>query len=188
MRRHRFFKYIPTPQALRETRFLKPLARFLEDHSLWQFNRRAVAGGVAVGLFFGILVPFAQILLAAIGAIFLRVNLPVAAFSTFVTNPFTFPGVYYCAYLVGGWFTPEKSIGESASLAEIAEPAATATRHFLAGWLHTALDWLQTVGPQLLIGLAVLSVVSAIAGYLLVDTGWRLWVRKRWRKRQGQRS
>lgn len=188
MRRHRFFKYIPTPQALRETRFLKPLARFLEDHSLWQFNRRAVAGGVAVGLFFGILVPFAQILLAAVGAIFLRVNLPVAAFSTFVTNPFTFPGVYYCAYLVGGWFTPAETSQPDAPLAAVAEPAATSARHFLTEWLASALDWLQTVGPQLLIGLAVLSVVSAIIGYFLVDTGWRLWVRKRWRKRQGQRS
>jgi uncharacterized protein (DUF2062 family) len=188
MRRHRFFKYIPSPQALRETRFLKPLARFLEDHALWQFNRRAVAGGVAVGLFFGILSPFAQILLAAIGAIFLRVNLPVAAFSTFVTNPFTVPGVYYCAYLVGGWFTSAETSEVDVPLADVVEPAAAAAAHFLVEWFETALTWLQTVGPQVLIGLAVLSVVSAIIGYVLVDAGWRLWVRKRWHKRRGQRS
>ncbi|HEY4542284.1 MAG TPA: DUF2062 domain-containing protein, partial [Noviherbaspirillum sp.] len=71
-----------------ETRFLKPFARYLEHHSLWQFNRRAVAVGAAIGLFFGILIPFGQIVVSAFAAFFLRANLPVAAFATFITNPF----------------------------------------------------------------------------------------------------
>lgn len=73
-----FFKHFPTSQGLKDGRFLKPFARYLEHHFLWQFNRRAVAGGATIGLFFGILFPFLQIFMAAFAAIVLRANLPVA--------------------------------------------------------------------------------------------------------------
>lgn len=186
MRRHRFFQRLPSAHALKENRFLKPFARYMEDHSLWQFNRRAVAGGVAIGLFFGILVPFAQILLAAVAAIFLRVNLPVAAFSTFVTNPFTFPGVYYLAYLVGGWFTTPDIVTPVVEIEQEVQKTLASQQHVITEWLASAVDWLQSVGPQLMIGLAILAVVCATAGYFVVDTIWRLWIHARWRKRRSR--
>lgn len=184
MRRHRLFKHLPTAQALKQNRFLKPFSRYLEDHSLWQFNRRAVAGGVAVGLFFGLLVPFAQILLAAIAAILFRVNLPVAAFSTLVTNPFTFPAVYYFAYLVGDWLIAPQAGASASAIETEVEKTVVAQQHFMHGWFAPALDWVQTVGPQLVVGLAVLAVVGAVAGYFAVDATWRFLVHKRWRKRR----
>jgi uncharacterized protein (DUF2062 family) len=188
MRRHRFFKRLPSAQTLKQNRFLKPFNRYLEDHTLWQFNRRAVAGGVAVGLFFGILVPFAQIVLAAVAAIFLRVNLPVAAFSTLITNPFTFPGVYYFAFLVGGWFTSPETAAPVTVIETGVQKTLVAQKQFLEGWFAPALEWIQTVGPQLLIGLSVMAVVSAVAGYFAVDAAWRFWVHKRWSKRRCRRQ
>ncbi|PWF48494.1 DUF2062 domain-containing protein [Massilia glaciei] len=80
---------LPSPQSLRQSRLLKPLGRYLHHHFLWQFNRRAVAGGLAAGLFSGLILPLGQIGLAAVAAIVFRVNLPVAALSTLVTNPLT---------------------------------------------------------------------------------------------------
>src|SRR5690606_1202998 len=108
MRRSRFFKHMPTSQSIQENRYLKPLRRYVHHHYMWQFNRRGVAGGLAVGLFFGILSPVAQTLLGAIGSVVFRVNLPVAAVATLITNPFTVPPLYYAAYRLGKWMLGEK--------------------------------------------------------------------------------
>ncbi len=184
MRRTRFFKWLPTSESIRENRFLKPFGHYLHHHYLWQFNRRSVAGGFAVGLFFGILIPFAQILLAAIAAVILRVNLPVAAFSTLITNPFTFPAVYYVAYRLGELLTggdarvPEVVIETDVNIRIVGQQAD------VAGWFANSMDWMQSVGPSLAIGLGTLAIVSAIAGYFIVSGLWRLNATRRWHKRR----
>lgn len=184
MRRPRFFKWLPTSESIRENRFLKPFGHYLHHHFLWQFNRRSVAGGLAVGLFFGILIPFAQILLAAVAAVMLRVNLPVAAFSTLVSNPFTFPPLYYIAYRIGEFLTggqapvPEETI-ESEVKVRIVDQQAD-----VSGWFSNLLDWMQSVGQSLAIGLSVMAIVSAVAGYFIVIGLWRLHTTVRWRRRQ----
>lgn len=184
MRSFPIFKRLPSPQSLMENRFLKPFASYLHHHSLWQINRRAVAGGVAVGLFFGLLVPFAQILLAAIAAVIFRVNLPVAAASTLVTNPFTFAPIYYFAYKLGnfltGWFAAEPS--ELAVALNTADLAAKQTE--VTGWFPNLLEWAGTVGLPLTVGLVVLAVTCASAGYFIVSGLWRLHAARRWNKRR----
>ena len=184
MRRTRFFKWLPTSESVRQNRFLKPFGHYLHHHYLWQFNRRSVAGGFAVGLFFGILIPFAQILLAAVAAVVLRVNLPVAAFSTLITNPFTFPAVYYVAYRLGEFLTggeapvPEEAIETEVKVRIIEQQAD------VGGWFANSIDWMQSVGSSLAIGLSTLAIVSAVAGYFIVSALWRLHATRRWRKRR----
>ncbi len=182
MRRSRFFKHMPTSQSIQENRYLRPLRRYLHHHYLWQFNRRGVAGGMAVGLFFGILSPIAQILLGAIGSVIFRVNLPVAAFATLVTNPFTVPPLYYAAYRLGKWI-----LGEDSAADDGFDPNAVGAMPELKGdvssWWHTALEWVQGVGPQLMLGLLVFATVSALLGYVLVSVIWQLQARYRWKQR-----
>ena len=48
---------------------MRPLAPILEDDRIWHLNRRTVARGVALGMFFGICVPFGQSLVAALFAL-----------------------------------------------------------------------------------------------------------------------
>ncbi len=188
MRRHRFFSRLPTPQSLKESRLLKPFASYLHHHSLWQFNRRSVAAGVAIGLFFGILVPFAQIFLAATAAVILRVNLPSAAFCTLITNPFTFPPIYYLAYRIGNLFTgigqevPDKTIN-----ADI-EQAVAIQQGDVTGWFPHLIDWIQTVGLPLIVGLGILATAAAITGYFVVDAIWKLRIRQRWMRRRERHS
>jgi uncharacterized protein (DUF2062 family) len=178
-----FSKHFPTRQGLKDSRFLKPFARYLDHHFLWQFNRRAVAGGATIGLFFGILFPVLQIFLAVFAAIVWRVNLPVAAFATLVTNPFTFPPIYYLAYRLGAILTG-------------AMAPATATdggiRHVVtaapAGWLARLIDWIQAVGLPLALGLFVLATATALLGYVAVNLVWKVRVRLSWRRRQLKRS
>lgn len=183
MRRHRLFKKLPTPQKLLESRMLKPLRPYLHHHYLWQFNRRGVAGGVAVGFFFGILVPFAQILLAAIAAILLRVNLPVAAFSTLITNPFTFPVVYYLAYKLGDFLTGTQSVVPDVAIQADIEKTVEVQAQ-VTGWLPNLLDWMQSVGLPLAVGLSVMAVVVSTAGYFIVNWLWRWHAMRRWRNRR----
>jgi uncharacterized protein (DUF2062 family) len=177
-------KRFPTAQSLKNNRFLKPFSRHLHHHFLWQFNRRAVAGGVAVGLFFGILVPFAQIFLAVFAAISLRVNLPVAAFSTLISNPLTFPPIYYLAYRLGNILTGSTRPPPDAHIdADIKEVVAIQQGE-VSGWLPNLADWLQTIGMPLATGLIVLAVSSACVGYFAVNTLWKIRSRRRWRRRQ----
>jgi len=185
MRRTRFFKHMPTSQSFHDNRYLRPLARFLHHHYLWQFNRRGVAGGLALGLFAGIISPVAQILLASILAMIGRVNLPVAAFATFATNPFTVPPLYYAAYRLGKWL-----IGSEPGTAEELDPetmekivGAGSLEGGISSWFANIIDWLQAAGPQLMLGLAIFSVVAAVLGYVLVHVIWQINSRLRWKRR-----
>lgn len=63
---HWWTKYLPTQESLVTYRFLSPFRHVLDHEGLWQFNQRSVAGGVAIGLFFSVASPVAQILLAVL--------------------------------------------------------------------------------------------------------------------------
>ncbi|MDO9012883.1 MAG: DUF2062 domain-containing protein [Gallionella sp.] len=62
---------------------------------------------MALGVFFGLLIPIAQIPLTVAAAIVMRANVPAAAASTLITNPITFGPIYYGAYWLGAWVTSE---------------------------------------------------------------------------------
>jgi uncharacterized protein (DUF2062 family) len=188
MRRPRFSWRLPSAHALRENRFLKPFSHHLHHHFLWQFNRRGVAGGVAVGLFFGLLVPFAQIFLAAVAAIVFRVNLPVAAASTLVSNPLTFPGIYYIAYKLGEFLTQRRQpVPESVIESDIQE-AIVVQQGDATGWFPHLLIWFESVGLPVTVGLSLLAIVAALAGYFAVSAAWKLRTRLRWHGRAKGRS
>lgn len=172
---------MPTPSLIPRLRSLAPSREQLEAHpwlnrlaphlahpKLWNWSRRSVATGVAVGLFIGLMIPMAQILLAAAAAIVLRANIPIAAFATLVTNPLTVPPIYYAAYQLGAWVmgipTPP--------MASLADPAA---------FWHN----LGTIGMPLLTGLGIAASVSAIVSYLLIS---RVWVWRVAAKRRGARG
>jgi len=84
-----FRKFLPHHDAVKSYRWLKPFGSRLQHPNLWHLHRRSVAGGVAIGLFCGLIPGPLQMISAALLAVLLRVNLPVAAFTTLYTNPFT---------------------------------------------------------------------------------------------------
>lgn len=156
---------------------LRPFRRHLRNPSLWRLNQRSVARGIAVGFFFGILTPVAQILFSTIGAIALRGNVMVAAASTLITNPLTAPFIYFLAYRIGlvltGRASGLPSHAEVASAPDV-EATAAASQHALevGSWWQTLLDWISAVGPPLLVGAVALAVSAALAGYLIVNFAW----------------
>jgi hypothetical protein len=68
---------------------------------LWHLNRRSAAGGVAVGMFCGLIPGPLQMLGAGIAAVLFRVNLPTALLTTLYTNPLTIVPLYLVAYKIG---------------------------------------------------------------------------------------
>lgn len=161
-------------------RLLKPWKHHLARRSLWRFTRRRVARGVAIGLFFGVMTPVAQILFATVAAIALRANLVVAAGSTLITNPFTFPLVYYAAFRIGSFLTgPSREIVEDVAVSE--EAASRALE--VEDWFTTLTDWLSAVGLPLLLGVFTLALTLSVAGYLTTHAVWAVSSKLR-----GQRS
>lgn len=144
----------PSREQLEAHRSLRALAPFLSNPKLWQWSRRGVAAGVALGLFIGLLIPVAQIL--------------IAAASTLITNPLTFPPIYYAAYQLGVWVT-----GSSAAVTfSLTDPAAL--------W-----DNIGAIGIPLFTGLAIAATGAAIVSYVLISQAWA------WRtaaKRRGTRT
>ncbi|WP_334187198.1 DUF2062 domain-containing protein [Noviherbaspirillum sp.] len=187
-RPRRWKQHIPTQESILTYRALKPVHRFLDHHCLWQFNRRSVAGGAAVGLFFAIAFPIAQIPLAAIAAILFKVNLPVAVFGTLLSNPFTTPALLYLAYQLGAFLVG----GDPSDAAAVANSQAAVFDYSNFGslleWMRHSLTWIQSVGMSLITGLVVLSVLLSIFGYVAVHAIWRFRSVSRWRTRCTERS
>ncbi|MDP3538688.1 MAG: DUF2062 domain-containing protein [Azonexus sp.] len=165
-------RLIPGRKALLANRWLQWLAPWLDHPKLWHWSRRGVAMGVALGVFFGLLVPLAQIPVTAAAAIVLRANLPVAAASTLITNPLTFAPLYYSAYRLGGWV-----------IGEIAIPAEDAAATSWPEEDKSALQRIKALGKPLLVGLSIMACLAGVMTYLLVDIIWRWRTRKRWRSR-----
>ena len=89
---------MPTRDEMERSRFIPNSVLRSE---LWRFTRRSVPRGVALGMLVGILLPFAQIFFAALFSIPARANVPLAAATTFVTNPFTTPFIWAFSYKEG---------------------------------------------------------------------------------------
>lgn len=178
-----YFK-LPTRQELREQRWTQLFGPRLHDPMLWRLRPESAARGLAIGLFLGIMIPLGQVAFAAIAAIALRVNLPMAIAGTLVSNPFTTLGIYFLAYRVGDFLMAADS--------GVASPSSEALQRFLqakdeAGWLHSwtyMLDWLQTAGWPLIAGLFVLACAAALIGYFVCLVVLRIYVAVRMDRRR----
>lgn len=169
-----FFKHhLPDRESIRRIRCLQPVQHWLRHHYLWHLHRRTVAGGVAVGLFCGLIPGPLQMLSAALLALLLRVNLPVAMFATLYTNPFTIVPLYLLAHQIGA-----RVMGNGAASAAPAFPEWHWHDGYAPIW-----HWLLQLGEPLLLGLPLLAAGLALTGYISVRLGWRAAVLWKWRRR-----
>ena len=168
-------RWLPTEDDLRQRRSLRWLGPLLRRPWLWHLNRRSVAMGAAIGVFFGFLIPVLQIGAAAVIAVALRANLPVAAVSTLVSNPLTYAPIVVLAYKTGSSLLG-RDIDE-AKAAALAAGSVAAEDH----WTARA----REIGKPLLIGLAVFAVVGSAVTWVAVNLLWTAAVMLR--RRRGAR-
>ena len=178
-----FRKFLPSHDSVRENRYIRWFGPWLQHHNLWHLHRRSVAGGVAVGLFAG-LVPGSnpvQFIVAALLAIALHVNLPIALVVTLYSNPLTVVPLYYIAYKLGQLVMLEWGN-------ELPPLPLDLEGKGLREWIPAALEWLSSVGKPLMIGLPLLAVILAVVGYFVVDYAWQWHVRYEWSRRRRRRA
>lgn len=177
----RFRRFIPDREAIENNRWLRWLGPSLANPRLWHMSRRGLALGTALGVFFGFLIPIAQIPVSAAFAVAMRANVPAAVASTLVTNPITFGPVYYAAWKLGG-----------ALLDEDIEPLAAAylPGEFVhdpdKGWIEEFVEFVTGVGKPLVLGLAVMAVSLSLLSYFLMSWIWTFRVRRKRRRRLAQ--
>lgn len=176
----------PTQESLAGNRWLSWLGPRLFHPHLWRLRRKTLALGLAIGVFFGFLIPLAQIPASAVVATVLRANLPAAMASTLVTNPITFGPVYFVAYKVGHALvgptdaaaTPDSPPAGGAQPATGASPSdATSQDSSWAGFW----GYITGVGKPLAVGLVIFAVLGASLVYTVANVVWVWRVR---RKRQ----
>jgi len=155
-------RFLPDAHYFRGHRALRFLSRLM-DPNVWHLNRRSVAGGIWIGLFFASLPLPIQMPLAAATAILTRVNLPLAVVSTWVSNPLTFYPIYYFNFSVGCLIT---GIDGTWSAGDFSVNAIFGEAFRLA--------W------PLMLGSFVVGTIVATSGYWGVRLLWRLYVIQRW--------
>ena len=168
---------MPTREQMEGNRFIRPFAHRVLRSELWRFTRRSVPRGIALGLLVGIIVPFAQILFAALLSAPVRANVPLAALATFVTNPFTTPLIWVAAYWVG-------SLLLRIDAATVVAPVNTAIERTD---LQRFLEWLTGATMVTAFGLVVIAVVSAALSYLISVWIWRGMTARKWARRAALR-
>ena len=160
-------RWLPSPHRVRSDRTLRVFGQLLANRQLWALNRRSVARATGIGLFLAF-VPFpSQMILAAGAAIWLGFNLPVALVMVWITNPLTFPFIFYFAYRLGAWL--------------LSTPARARECEMSFSWLA---GQVADIWAPLLLGCCILGVVSGTLGHTLISVGWRIYVLRNWRRRR----
>jgi uncharacterized protein (DUF2062 family) len=166
-----FKQYLPHPDIIIRNRWIKLLGPRLQDPSLWHINRRSCSGGLAVGVFFAFVpLPF-QMLLAAITAIWLRVNILVAVPTVWLSNPLTMPPMFYFCYLVGALLLDSQPGEFNFELS--------------FDWLLTGLN---AIWQPFLLGCLVVATVASLVSFILARILWRLHVLSHIKERRLRRK
>jgi hypothetical protein len=171
MPRRFFRKFAIKREKIRTQWFLSPFGHLLHDPNLWGIRRRSVVPAFSLGIFVAFL-PFpGHMIMAALLALVLRVNIPVAAVSTWVTNPVTMGPLYYLAYEVG-----------SDLLRRTPRPFEF---ELSFEWL---IDGFVHIWEPLLLGCVLLGALSSLLGYVALDLLWRASISDYLRRRRARRS
>ncbi len=181
MPRKYFRRFLPTHETIMRSRWGRfLLGGRLHHPNLWHLHRRSVAGGVALGLFAGLIPGPLQMISAGLLAVVFRVNLPVAVFTTLYTNPLTIMPLYALAYEYGAFILGHRG---GVSPARLALPPM----HW-DNWSTVLPQWFVALGKPFALGLPALALTLAVVGYVAVRALWYAAVVWEWRRRAARRA
>ncbi|MBC2666499.1 DUF2062 domain-containing protein [Novosphingobium flavum] len=166
---------VPTRESLESHAWLRPFAHLIFRSELWRMNRRSVPRGVALGLFVGVMIPFAHFIVAIFVAVFVRANIPAAMAATFIGFPVIYVGIVAVAYRIGEWLLHLDAMTGIQPIGETMQQTGTddLLKHLTGAGLDTAF------------GLLVIATVLSVLGYVLASVLWRWWVARKRRQRLG---
>jgi hypothetical protein len=102
----KFFRRLSAPyrgNLDRSPWYLRPFRALLAHPVYFSINRRSITGGLALGVFVGVMPFVGHTPAVVVAALLLRVNLPVAVLATWIANPLTYGPLFYGEYQLGAW-------------------------------------------------------------------------------------
>ncbi|HEX2666741.1 MAG TPA: DUF2062 domain-containing protein [Gammaproteobacteria bacterium] len=173
-------KLLPNPEKLHAKLhgkwYLRPFDFLLHDPMLWHIGRRGTCRALALGVFIACLPIPGHMIMAVLGALYWRMNLPVAVAAVWVNNPLTFGPIYYIGYKLGAWLLNPFHPG-----LVVKEPVTRA-------WRVPELTHTWNAIKAFLLGCTVEGLVLALVAYIVFDLAWRLSIRGRWKLRKLERE
>ena len=171
MSRRFFRKFAFKRDRIHSQWFMAPFRHLLEDHRLWTIRRRTVVPACALGVFVAFQ-PFpGQILAAVLLAVALRVNIPAAALSTLVVNPFTLGPIFYFCYETGLFL-----LGVEPQRFEF----------------ELSLNWLGNqfldIWQPLILGCLLVGAIASLIAFIALDLLWRASIADYLTKRREKRA
>ncbi len=130
---------------------------------LLRFTTHGTALGVAFGFLAGAIPGPLQVISALVLCLLFRANVVAAVAVSFWTNPLSIVPIYLLAHAIGRAVIP----GENA-LPSVAGFGLLSS----GGWFSDFAVWAGQLGQPLLVGLPILAVALALAGYVLVRILW----------------
>ena len=163
-------KILPHHSVVREQWFLRPFRALLGDPALWATHRRNVLQAMAVGVLISF-IPFPiHTAMAAILALYLRINIPVSILASWFANPITMGPLYYGAYRLG--------------LVMLGQSPQQDSIEFTLSYISEHIDELWA---PLLLGCLVMGIACATACYVILNWLWIRRLRRRYRLRRESR-
>ena len=156
-----FFKKVSTNNP----KFNKFLDKYNLPKAYFAINRRAVTKGLLVGLFWGFIPMPLQMLGVIITTPIMRFNVPIGLATVWLSNPITYPPLWYLEYLTGNLLLGKEGLDGI---------------ELTMSWFQT--HWDDIIVP-LYVGTAFYSTVVSYLIYLLVNWLWVKSVHKENKKR-----
>lgn len=176
---------LPTPEKILESRTLKLFAPHLADQRLWQFNRHSLNKAVYIGVLSAFFPLPGQMLLALVGSLIFRANVPMALGLTWLTNPLTTLPVFYASYYVGAKILDVPMV----SLRLIGRMIADFSLWILSNGANPFITYRGTVSlAAFCLGLTILAIITSIICGLAFKAVWRYKTVISWQKRQQEFS
>ncbi|MBS0289449.1 MAG: DUF2062 domain-containing protein [Proteobacteria bacterium] len=160
-------RFLPDPQIIQQSKYLRIFGKRLYNPGLWHFNRNSVATAFSIGLFITY-IPFpGHMILAALIAILFRANLPLSIALVWVVNPLTMIPMFAFAYGIGALLMglPLQDLN-------------------FESWKTL----LEGSWQPFLLGCLLCGAFLATTSNIFVRLFWRYSVAKNWRKRQLRRT
>jgi uncharacterized protein (DUF2062 family) len=156
--------------------YMRPFEFLLYDPALWHIGRRGTCRALALGVFIACLPIPGHMILAVLGALYWRMNLPVAVAAVWVNNPLTFGPIWYVGYKLGTWMLNPLHLGEM-----MHEPVGKT-------WRVPELNHTWHAIEAFLLGCVAEGLILAVIAYIVFDLAWRLSIRGRWKLRRIERE
>ena len=162
----KFFKdNLPKPEDLKKYKALNMLGNSIFEKELWSINKHTLSRAVAIGLFWGWMPMFFQMIPAAFCAVYFRANIPLSLAGVWISNPITMPPMMYIGYEFGNYILGIDPLFDQ---------------------FEASIDWIlgifSLIWEPLLVGTMIIGGSSAILGIIGIHLFWKIIAYRKLRK------